>query len=479
MIANLLTASLLLLAQVETTPPPPAAPHPVQLPHPMEKTLKNGLRVIVVNKPGIPLVAARLLVKSGAEADPAAKAGLADMTATLLTKGTTTKSAEEIARGVEALGATLESGSGWDSSVVSLSVMSSRLSQAMAFMADVVRRPKFAPEEIERLRAQNIDALSVALHEPASLADFVAQRVIFGDAPYAHNAGGTPESLPRIKRPDIVKFHHDAYRPDNAVLVIGGAIAPEKAFAIAETAFGSWVKPATALRGPPESATPPKPRVVVIDMPDAGQAAVVVGRPGLRRSDPAYPSVLVTNSVLGGGYSSRLNLEIRIKRGLSYGAGSDFELRRDVGPFTASTQTKNESAAEVAGLIVDEIDKLGTAAVPDTELGPRKAALIGGFGRALETTSGIVNRVAGLALHGLSLDEIDRYVSRVQAVSASDVQQFAAAHLAGPPSVVIVGDAKAFIEPLKKRFGNVEVIPADQVDINAAALRKTTAKAAP
>jgi zinc protease len=464
-------AALLLAAQVETTPPPPAAPRPARLPHPVEKTLKNGLRVIVIDKPGVPLVAARLLIKSGAEADPAAKAGLADLTAALLTKGTDTRTAEQIARGVEALGATLESGSGWDSSVVNLSVMSSKLPQAMSFLSDVVRHPKFAKDEIDRLRAQRVDELSVALHEPSSLADIVAQRVIFGDAPYAHNVGGSPQSLARITRSDVLKFHRDVYRPDNAVLVIGGAISPENAFAIAEKYFATWSKPSTPPRAPPPAPALPKPRVVVVDMPDAGQAAVVVGRPALRRLDPAYSTAIVTNSVLGGGYSSRLNQEIRIKRGLSYGASSGFDLRRDVGPFTASAQTKNESAAEVAGLIVDEMARLTSTAVADTELGPRKATLIGNFSRSLETSAGIVGRIGVLALYGVGLDAIDRYISGVQDVTASGVQQFAAAHL-GDASVVVVGNAKAFIEPLRKRFGEVEVIPAEKLDINSSSLQR-------
>jgi zinc protease len=460
-------------AQVETTPPPPAAPRQVQIPKPVEKTLANGLRVIVIEKKGVPLVAAELLIKNGGEADPAALAGLADTTASLLTKGTATRSAEEIARGVEALGATLETGASWDRSSADLSVMSSKLPAAMAFLADVVRHPTFKQEEIDRLRKQNVDALSVAMRQPGRLASFVATHVIFGDRPYGHNLGGTPESLVRIKRDDIVAFHRDYYRPDNAILVIGGDITSAKAFATAQELFGPW-KPAAGShpKTPRELKISPAPRVVVVDMPSAGQAAVVVGRPGLRRADPAYHTSLVTNSILGGGFSARLNEEIRIKRGLSYGAGSSFDLRRDVGPFTATAQTKNESAGEVAGLIVDEMNKLGTVAVNDDELGPRKAVLIGGFGRALETNSGIVGRIGALALYGLSLDEINRYISGVQKVTSENVQKFAAAHLGSDASIVIVGDAKKFLPVLQQRFKNVEVIPIDQLDVNSTSLRK-------
>jgi zinc protease len=467
-----LLAALALIAQVETTPPPPAAPREVHLPKPVEKTLKNGLRVIVVEKHDVPIVSVRLLIKAGAEADPANLGGLADMTASLLTKGTKTRSAVQIARGVEALGATLDSGAAWDNSFVSVNVISSNLPQALVYVSDVVRNPVFAKDEIERLRQQNLDALRVAMRQPRALAGFVAARVVFGEAPYGHNLGGTLESLQRFKRADILAFHRAHYGPANAIFVLGGDVTPEKAFALAEKQFGSWT--ARASEAPPAAPRPPPAgRVVVIDMPQAGQAAVVVTRPGLRRVDPAYSVAQVANSILGGGYSARLNQEIRIKRGLSYGAGSNFDLRREVGPFTASAQTKNESAAEVAGLILEQMNKLGKEPVNDVELGPRKAVLVGNFGRSLETSAGIVNRIAALALYGLSLDEINRYISAVQSVSAAQVQQFATSHLPGADSsIVIVGDAKKFLDALRKSFPNVEVIPINELDLNSPTLRK-------
>jgi len=205
-------------------------------------------------------------------------------------------------------------------------------------------------------------------------------------------------------------------------------------------------------------------------MPDAGQAAVLVTRRGLARTDPAYISSQVTNAVLGGGYSSRLNEEIRIKRGLSYGAGSGFDTRRGVGPFVARVQTKNESAAEVAKLVLDELGKLRADAVPQDELTPRKAMLEGDFGRSLETNAGLASAVGSLALNGLPLDEINRYVTSVESVSAADVQRFSTEHFAGDASVVIVGDASKFLDALKKDFKNVEVIPVAKLDLNSATL---------
>src|SRR5438552_1870531 len=214
----------------QATPPPPTAPHSAVFPKPVEKTLANGLRVIVIPRTQMPLVSAQLLIKSGGEVDPADLSGVADMTASLLTRGTTTKSATQIAEAIEALGGTLNSGAGWDSSSISTNVMSPRIGQALEIMADVARNPSFKDEEIERLRRQTLSSLRSALATGSSIARFVAWRVVYRDSPYGHSLSGTPESLPRIKRDDIVRIHSMYYRPDNAILVIGGDVTAANGF---------------------------------------------------------------------------------------------------------------------------------------------------------------------------------------------------------------------------------------------------------
>ncbi len=474
--ALLTVASLAFSAFGQELPPAPSAPRSVAIPKPVEKTLKNGLRVIVVENNNMPLVTAGLMVRSGAEVDPAALSGLADMTADLLTKGTKTRSAPEIAQAIEVLGGELNSGAAWDSSIVTVNVMSSRINTAMEILSDVVRNPTFKEDEIERLRTQNLDALKVSFSQPGSLAGLVASRVVFGDEAYGHPLAGTPESMQRIKRDDIVAVHEKYYRPDNALLVFAGDIKSADAFQLAERLFGDWAKPASALPAPERADSKDasaKPRIVVVDLPSAGQAAVVLARRGVKRTDPEYFRGIVSNSVLGGGYSARLNQEIRIKRGLSYGAGSSMSARRNTGPFTASTQTKNESGAEVASLLMSELTRLASEPIAETELTPRKAVLTGNFGRNLETTDGIATQIANLALYGLSLDEINNYIKNVQAVSGADVQKFAGSRIdAKGANIIVVGDSKKFLEDLRKQFPNVEVISVDDLDLNSAGLRK-------
>jgi zinc protease len=461
----------------QEAPPAPAAPRTVRFPQPVEKTLKNGLRVVVVERKGEPLVSAELLVKSGGETDPANLAGLADVTAELLTKGTAKRTAPQIAEAIEALGGSIVSGAGWDQSNVSVTVISSKAPEALEVFADVVRNPSFKQEELDRYRQQALDDLNVAFSQPGTLASFVASRVVYGDAPYGHPLSGTPESLPRITRDDVARMHQTYYRPDNAIFVIGGDVTAAEAFKWAERLFGDWANPSGAIPAPAALAkdfeSSARTRVVVVDKPDAGQAAVVLVRPGIRRSDPEYYRGIVANAVLGGGYSARLNQEIRIKRGLSYGARSGLDVRRDVGPFVASTQTKNESGAEVASLLVSELTRLGSEPVAPSELTPRQSTLTGNFARRLETTQGLVAQTAVFALYGLDLDTANTYIANVTKITSADVQAFASKRLAaGNASVVIVGNASQFLDALKKQFPSVEVVPVAELDLNSATLRK-------
>lgn len=490
MIINFRTVSLWLLAILalavcvsaqppQATPPPPTAPRTVQFPKPVEKTLPNGLRVVIVQRSELPLVSAQLVIKSGGEVDPADLSGVADLTGSLLTRGTTTRSATQIAEQIEALGGSITSGAGWDASIATIGVTSARFESALGILADVVRNPAFKDEEIERLRRQYLNNLKVSLGQPGAIGRFAAARLVYRDAPYGHPLSGTPESLPRIKRDDIVRIHGMFYRPDNAILVIGGDMSPENGFALAQKYFGDWVKPAAELPKVVVSTAvsdAKNRRVLVIDMPDAGQAAVLAVRSGINRDSPDYFRGIVSNAVLSG-YSGRLNWEIRVKRGLSYGAGSALDTRRWAGSFSASAQTKNESGAEVAALTLGEISKLATGDLPDTELTTRKASLNGGFARGLETTNGLVGQVSSLAIYGLSFDQLNQFVGNVQAVKAADVKDFAAKHLnIDSTSVIVVGDAKKFLPALQKEFPQVEVIPVGELDLNNASLRRATSK---
>jgi len=454
-------------------PPPVGPPVAPVLPKPAERTLANGLRVIVARSSDLPLVTADLTIRTGGWADPKGLAGAAGMTADMLTEGTKTRSARDIARQTESLGATLESTASLEASSVTLNVMPDKLEVAMAIMADVARNPAFAAEELERQRAQSLDGLRVAYQEPGQVSGYAAAPIVFAGTPFGHVAAGTPGSIARLKPADLAALHGEWYRPDNAILVLTGDITPEQGFALAERAFGAWARPAAPLPRPPVIRPDAPPRAIAIDLPGTGQAAVNLAGVGIPRSDPDYYPGIVANTVLGGGYSSRLNLEIRVKRGLSYGASSALGANRTTGSFRAAAQTKNETAPQVLDLMGEQMTALRTTPPTADELTARKSDLVGSFGRRLETSNGLAGTLGSLALYDVPLDEIGRYTARVEAVTPAQVQAFAQRVLdPARASVIVAGDAKTFAAALKAKRPDLVVIPVDQLDLDSPTLRR-------
>ena len=459
------------LAQTEQ-PPAPSAPKAVKIPAVAERKLPNGLTVAVVERKGVPIVTIQLLVKSGASAESADKAGLADLTASMLTKGTKTRTATEIAEAIEFLGGSINSGAGWNSSFVSVTVTSDKVEQALAIMADVMLNPKFDQKELDLLKSQTLDGLTFSLKQPSSLVNYVASKYSFGE----HPAGGTPDSVGKITQADIVSFYTLRFKPKHSVLIFTGDITPEGAALAAGKAFGSWrtgVSIDTSMVG--QADRPTKADILVIDLPKSGQASVTYAKSltNVGRKDGSYYSASVLNSVLGGGYSSRLNYEIRIKRGLSYGAGSSFAWRGSNSNFATRIQTKTVSAAEVLELVLAEIKKLADGSVAADELVPRKSVLTGNFGRNLETTGGLAGAIGDLYAFGIPSAELNSYVSNVNGVSGTQIKDFAKQNLMGG-DIIIVGDYLDFKDDLAKRFPNlkVDVIKASDLDLSKDNLRK-------
>jgi zinc protease len=453
--------------------PPAAAPREVAFSQPKETKLANGLRVVVVERPGLPLLAAEVLIKTGSEVDPKDLAGTASMTGALLTRGTETMSAPEIARTIETLGGTIDSGAYWEGTRATILVMSDKAEPALRILADVIRHPVFKQEEIDRLKNQTLDGLRVALRQPGAITQFVTVRALFGEAPYGHSPVGTMETVQAVKRDDMVNIHKTYFVPENAALILSGNLTLEEGKKYAELFFGDW-KGATPPPNDRPSSNPAdwKPANIVVDMPEAGQAAVSLARPGIKRSAPDYYAGLVANAALGSGFVSRLNREIRIKRGLSYGARSSLDARRDVGPFTTSAQTKNESAAEVAKLMLAELKGLKTEPVAGEELKSRQAVLTGSYARSLESNGGFVGKISVMIAQGLPLDTLNKFIPSINAITSADVTAFAEKYFDTTPTLIIVGKAAAFLEPLKKDFPDVRVIPTAELDLNSADLTK-------
>ena len=434
--------------------------------------LDNGLRVLVVEKDGLPLVSARLNFDAGSAHEAPGKAGLASMTAALLTQGTTTRTAPQIATEIEQLGAQIGAGAGADFSNVYANAPANVFPETVALMADLVRNPAFAQAELDRQRDQTLDGLRISLSTPGPVAAQAAARVIYGQAPYGAPGSGTLTTLPALTREDVAIFHQQRYRPIDATLVFSGAIDEAEARALAQAAFGDWTNPSAVGAAFDPSGPAQAPRIVVIDQPGAGQAAVTVALRGVSRTDADYFPLTLGNTLLGGSFTSRLNQEIRIKRGLSYGTRSSLGVRAEDGLFTASAQTRNDAAVEVSDLILAEITRLSTTRPTASELTTRQAILTGAFGGSLETVDGLGGLVANLALYDLPMSELAAYVGNVEAIDGATVQSAFAEHLpVDRASLVIVGDAAQFIDALRAKHPNVEVIPITALNLDRAALQ--------
>ncbi|QBX37104.1 insulinase family protein [Brevundimonas sp. S30B] len=445
---------------------------PIAAPVIAERVLPNGLRVIAAKSTDLPIMNAQLLIAGGASADPADRSGLAGMAATLARQGAGDRSAPEIAAALEALGANLNVGASADVTGVSLSAPIASATGAGGILADVVQRPAYAPDELERARAQAVNRLRVNLRQPGPLASAVLDRVVYGAAPYGAPSAGTPESLQALTREEIAQFHRQWWRPDTSTLIITGGMEPEAAFAFAEQALGQWSRPtAPAPSSPPRAGAPTSPRVIVVDMPNAGQAAVAAAVRAPLRSDPAWDALTIANAVIGGGSNGRLFQEVRAKRGLSYGAYSNLSARAESGLLTASSQTKNESAAEVVGLVLAEFDRIGSEATPDEIVSGRRTFVAGGFTRGLETTAGLGGAIAEAVIQGRDLADLTRYAERIQAVTPQAVQTAARASIGSEQAyVVVVGDARLFLEPLRQAHPDLVVAPASAIDLGSATL---------
>jgi zinc protease len=441
--------------------PAPGKPRTVSVPAVKEVKLRNGLTVAVVERRSMPLITVQLLVKNGSSTEGKEKAGLANLTASMLTKGTKTRSATQIAEEMEFLGGSIFSFAGWQNSSAGMSVTSDKFESAMTIFADVARNPIFPREELDLEKAQAVDGLTANLSQPGFLANYVASTYSYGE----HPVGGSLASINSISKADISAFYAKSYRPQDSILIFVGDISADRASAAAEKHFGNWTSSDASSRAGASATRPVAAdgksliqRFLVVDMPNSGQASVNFVKPvsGLGRQGKQYYAASLLNSLLGGGYSSRLNQEIRIKRGLSYGAGSSFAWRPSNANFGARAQTKDESAAEVAELIVAEIKRLGESVATDAELSPRKSVLTGGFGRNLETNEGIAGALADLYSFGIPTSELNAYMNNVNSVQNADIKTFAAANLAAG-DMIIVGDYAKFKDDLAKRFPGVKV----------------------
>ena len=455
-------------------PPAPGPQRPVSPPAIAEQRLANGMRVVVARSTDLPIAGAYVVFGGGSAADPAARPGVASMMTSLVDKGTTSLSATELATRIERLGAQVGSSTGADNSSIFIAAPAANIEAAGQLLSDMIRNPVFAETELERERRRSVDRLRVSMRRPGFVSALALRRALFGDAPYGSIGQATPESLASMARDDLSRYHGNWWRPDNATLIVIGSLDAQEGFALANRLFGDWRAPGQPLPQLPDRAgTPDKPRVVVIDMPQADQAAVAVAMRGVTRTDEDYYPLLLANSALGGSSTARLFQEVRVKRALSYGAYSSLETLRDEGMQITQAQTRNDAAPEVAKVMLAEVRRLASEPIPADQLDNRKTLVTGGFGRQVENTFGVGGFLANLVVQGVPLDEYGRYLTNVAAVTPEQISRSVAAELdPSRASIIIAGRASEFLDKLKADYPQAEVIPIGQFDFGTSTLRK-------
>lgn len=430
---------------------------PLPFPALAEERLGNGASLVVARRPGIPLVAVRLVLSVGAALDPADGHGTAHLTAIACRRGTRRLGGRALDRAVESLGAELGSGADEDASFFGLSAPSEHLPRLLELVAQVVTEPVFPAAEVDRLRRRELAGLRHLLDEPGAVADRALVRSAYGSHPYGHPADGTSAHLRRLSRAALARYHRRWYGPGAATLVVVGDVEAGRTLARGRRLLSRWRPEAD----PPPLLAPPRRaarRVVVVDRPDLTQTQLRIGVAALPRRTADYFAAAVANAAFGGGFTSRLVQAIRVDRGLSYGVRSRFSMSRAGGMFFISSFTRNEAAPELLEVAFAEARRFADEGPGAEELDRARAWLAGIHPLSLETHEQVAERIADLRLYGLEVSEVTEYAARVQAVSAEDCRRVARAHFPGDDGVVVaVGPARLLTRSLE-RFGPVEVL---------------------
>lgn len=455
--------------------PAAGAPRPFEFPKAASKTLTNGLRVFVVTDHREPAVAARLvLLSAGSIKDPSSMPGVAQMTAALLTQGTEKRSAREIAETIDFLGGTLQATADRDGTTITLDVVKKDLGTGMDLMSDAVLHPAFAPDELDRQRQQVLSSLQVQYADPNYLATLVFARVLYGNSAYGLPEAGTPRSVQEFRRDDFVKFHDANYAPNGALLAFAGDITPDEAFAITEKYFGLWQKTSVAADIPAPGSLTTGQHIWLLDKPDAVQTQIRLGKFSIRRSDPDYLPLEVTNHIFGGSYNSRLNTEVRIKKGLTYDASSSLNAHRYAGSLSVNTFTRTETTVEALKLVMNLLGGMANGEITQRELNFARDYLAGVYPISCETAEQVADRVLIAAAFELPADYNQTYPAKVRAMSLDQVQATARKYFTVKDlDIVLAGNVGAFRDSLKKEFPDAQFveIPFDQIDLVSPDLR--------
>lgn len=426
--------------------PPAGAPRPYRFPHFDRTALPNGIKLVVAPISKLPIVTIRVIADAGAVADPLGNAGLAQLTARLLLEGTSSGDGGTITDQFERLGASIEAHVDWDAASVSMTTLTERLEESFALLGRVLRAPEFNEREVERLKQERLAELLQLRAEPRGLADELFSRFLYDSSSrYAQPDGGDEQSVRGITRAGVINFYEQRYSPASMTLVVAGDVQTAGIEALAQRVLGTWHGNNASVRALAIDEAARGTRAVhIVNKPDAPQSELRIGHLGLPRRHPDYFPVVIMNAVLGGLFSSRINLNLREVHGYTYGASSYFDWRRQRGPWVVATAVASDVTHAAAEEVIKEIERIRLAEIKEDELTLATSYLDGVFPIRFETTGAIAGALAALVVYDLPDDWYDEYRDRVRGVTTRDVLTAAERHL-HPESLqmLVVGNAAA------------------------------------
>src|SRR5206468_2858137 len=422
---------------------------PFTFPRIEKSTLPNGLRVWTVPHPGVPLVAFTLLVRRGAATDPPGKEGLAAISADMLDEGSGDRSAIEMHEALALLGAQFDTDIGSDATVASVTVLSRFADRALGLLSDIVVRPALREEDFLRVRQLRLHRLTQIRDMPGAVADRAFLKLLYGVHPYGHSPIGSEASLAAMHVDDVRAFHERTITPAVTTLLAVGDCRHDAIVRLVTESLGAWTGAGDGDVRPTE-ALPRAPKLSIVPRPKAPQSELRIGQVSVGRDTPDYHPLIVANTILGGQFVSRINLNLREDKGLTYGARTAFEFRRRPGPFVLQVSVQTSGTATAIAESIGEIAGIrGPRPVTPDELALGIAALTRGYARSFETGEQIGRAAMQLALYNLPDDYYEQFVPRIERVTSDDVSRVMQCHLdPARLTTLVVGDFDVVREEL-------------------------------
>jgi len=440
--------------------PAPGPAREYHFPRFERRRLPNGLRLIVATVAKLPVVTVLMVTEAGAVSEPRGDEGVAELAARALLEGSAGRSGIEITERLERLGASIEVSAGWDVSIASATVLKTKLGEAFRLFAQVIGEPVFPEREIERLKSERLAELLQTRTEPRTLASDMFSRFLYeSESRYALPEGGSEATVSTISRAKILKFYENRFQAGGTTIVFAGDVTADQAEDLVNRTLGGWSRSTPDPVSPLVGAARSDRAIHIIAKDDAPQSELRVGHIGIPRAHPDFYDALVMNAVLGGLFSSRINLNLRETHGYTYGASSMFDWRRHAGPFVVSTAVHSDVTDAAVREILLEIDRIRTDAIPEDELTLATSFLEGVFPIKYETTSAIAHALANLVIYDLPDDYFEAYRRRISEITPARVLGVARRHLLPEQlQVVVVGDPSAIQQPLERlRSGSITV----------------------